>query len=51
MEVTPFVSPEKGSNNIRGEVLNVGNTVMANGDVVDKYEQSFWWTEESARVD
>ena len=35
MEVTPLVSPEKGSNNIGGEVLNVGNVVMPNGDLVD----------------
>ena len=40
MEVTPVVSPEKGSNNIGGEVLNVGNVVMPNGDVVNMNNRS-----------
>ena len=40
MEVTPVVSPEKGSNNIGGEVLNLGNVVMPNGGVLDLNDHS-----------
>ena len=39
-EIVPVVSPGKSTSNTEGEVLDVGNVALPNGDVIDLSDRS-----------